>query len=167
MWKYVHSLARRGFGLAWFVLCIGFGLHVWDEAAHDFLIYYNATVLTLYGHFSWFPRMDMEYREWLIGLIVAVALCLALTPFAFRNARWLRPLAYLFATIHFFNGMGHIAATLLGQTVPSVHFEGVAPGFYTAPLLLLSSGYLFWRLRRTRSHAEISKADSTVTSIDR
>jgi hypothetical protein len=142
--------ARRGFGLPWLLLCLAFGLHVWDEAAHDFLGYYNATVLTLYGHFSWFPRMDMTYREWLIGLIVAVGVCTALTPYAFRNARWLRPLAYLFALIHFMNGMGHTITEILGGTVPSVRFEGIAPGFYTAPLLLAASAYLFWRLRQTR-----------------
>lgn len=143
--------AQRGFGLPWLLLCIAFALHVWDEAAHDFLGYFNATVLTLYGHFSWFPRIDMTYREWLTGLIVAVVICTALTPFAFRNARWLRPLAYLFALIHFMSGMGHVIAQIRGETVPSVHFEGIAPGFYTALFLLAASVYLFWRLRQTRA----------------
>jgi hypothetical protein len=145
--------SREGFGLAWLFLCSAFGLHVWDEAAHDFLSYYNATVLTLYGHFSWFPRMDMTFREWLTALIAAVAICMALTPFAFRNARWLRPLAYLFALIQFLNGVGHVMAQILGRTVPSVHFEGISPGFYTSPLLLAAPIYLFRRLRRTRNPA--------------
>jgi hypothetical protein len=144
-----HAPSGNGFGPAWLLLCVVFGLHVWDEAAHDFLRYYNATVLTLYGHFSWFPRMDFQFRAWLTGLLVAILICFALTPFAFRNARWLRPLAYLFAGIHFMNGMGHTLAQIFGRTVPSVRFEGVAPGLYTAPLLLISSAYLFWSLRRT------------------
>lgn len=143
------ALSRRGFGLAWLLLCVAFALHAWDEAAHDFLGYYNATVLTLYGHFSWFPRMDLTFRQWLTGLLVALAVCFALTPFAFRNARWLRPVGYLFALVLFLSGVGHTLAQVRGQTVPSVHFEGIAPGFYTAPLLLLASTYLFWRLRRT------------------
>ncbi len=143
-------IPRKGFGLPWLLLCVAFALHVWDEAAHDFLGYYNATVLTLYGHFSWFPRMDMAFRQWLIGLIVAILICSALTPFAFRNSRWLRPLAYLLAIIHFLNGLGHITVQILGRTVPSVHFDGISPGFYTAPLLLAASAYLFWRLRKTR-----------------
>ena len=141
--------ARGGFGPAWLLLSIGFALHVWDEAAHNFLEAYNATILTLAAHFWWFPRVVWPYREWLIGLLVGVAVCFALTPFAFRGSRWMRPLAYLYAAIHFFNGMGHILATILGQTVPSVRFTGVAPGFYTAPLLLLASAYLFWSLRQT------------------
>jgi hypothetical protein len=149
MSKHLLPLRHRGFGLAWLLLCMVFALHVWDEAAHDFLGYYNATVLTLYGHFSWFPRMDMTFREWLGGLLVAIAVCFALIPLAFRNSRWLRPLAYLIAGIQFANGGGHILTTILGGTVPSVRFEGAGPGFYTAPLLLLSSVYLFWRLRMT------------------
>jgi hypothetical protein len=36
-----------------------------------------------------------EYREWLVGLIAANVLLLALTPFAYRNSRALRPLAWL------------------------------------------------------------------------
>jgi len=151
------SIQQQGFGLSWLLLCFVFALHVWDEATHDFLRYYNATMLTLYGHFSWIPRMDFEFREWLIGLLVAIVVCFALTPFAFRNARWLRPLAYLFAGIHFLNGMGHTVAEIFGGTVPSVRFPGVAPGFYTAPLLLVSSAYLFWSLRRTvRPHSVLS-----------
>ena len=143
------SAPHYGFGTAWLLLCLVFALHIWDEAAHDFLSYYNATVLTLYGRFSWLPRMDMQLREWITRLVIAVVVCLALTPFAFRNARWLRPLAYVFAGVHFLNGIGHILATMHGGTVPSVRFNGVAPGFYTAPLLIAASTYLFWTLRRT------------------
>jgi hypothetical protein len=145
------SVSRRGFGPAWLMVCVAFALHVWDEAAHDFLSYYNATALTLYGHFSWVPRMDMTFREWLTGMITAVVICALLTPFAFRNARWLRPVAYVFAFIQLINGLGHIAAQILGGTVPSVQFDGVSPGFYTAPLLLAASIYLFWRLRKTKA----------------
>lgn len=154
----------NGFGLAWFLLCIVFALHVWDEAAHDFLGYYNATVLTLYGHFSWFPRIDMQFREWLIGLIVAIAVCTALTPFAFRNAGWLRPLAYVYSGIQFLNGTMHTLAQIHGGTVPSVRFEGVAPGFYTAPLLLAASAYLFWSLRRTKVSSTVSSSSTTATA---
>jgi len=132
------------------MLCLASGLHVWDEAAHDFLSYFNATVLTLYGHFSWFPRIDMQFQTWLAGLIVVNILLLLLTPFAYRNTRWMRPLGYAFAAIEFLNGIGHIAATVRGGTVGSVQFPSVSPGFCTAPLLLLASGYLFWSLRRSR-----------------
>jgi hypothetical protein len=151
---------RGGFGFAWLLLCLAFALHVWDEAVHDFLSYYNATALTLYGHFSWFPRLDMTFGEWITGALVAIVICFALTPFAFRNARWLRPLAYLFALLLFLSGTGHLLAQILGGTVPSVHFEGTSPGLYTAPLLLAASGYLFWRLRRTKDLRAVAPSSS-------
>jgi hypothetical protein len=145
-----NGTTRRGFGLPWLLLWIVFALHVWDEAAHDFLSYFNATALTLYGHFSWFPRMDMTFRQWLVGLLVAIAICAALTPFAYKNARWLRPLAYLFALIQLLHGLGNLSAQILGGTVPSVRFDGPSPGIYTAPLLLAAAAYLFVRVRQTR-----------------
>jgi hypothetical protein len=135
------------------LLSMAFALHIWDEAAHDFLRYFNATVLALYGHFSWFPRMDMEFRSWLVRLLVANLLLLGLTPWAYRNAGWLRPLAYVFAGVEFLNGTGHLVATILGHTVPSVRFEGPAPGVYSAPLLLLLAAYLLWSLWMSRGRA--------------
>ncbi|GAC1700533.1 MAG: hypothetical protein NVS9B4_02090 [Candidatus Acidiferrum sp.] len=137
------------FGLAWLLLCLAFVAHSVDEALTDFLSYYNATVLTLYGHFSWFPRLDMDVHRWATVLIVTNMVLLSLTPFAYRNARFLRPVAYFFAALLLVNGMGHIFFTVLGHTVPSVSFDGSAPGFYSSPLLLAGSIYLLVRLRRS------------------
>jgi hypothetical protein len=125
-------------------------MHVWDEAARDFLSYYNSTVLPLYGHFSWFPRMDMQFRSWLTARLVANLVLLGLTLWAYQNARWLRPLAYVFAGLQLLNGTGHILAAIRGRTVSSVQFEGPAPGVYTAPLLVAFAAYLFRALRKSR-----------------
>ena len=143
--------AATSFGTPWLLQCLAFALHVWDEAAHDFLSYYNSTVLALYGHFSWFPRMDLQFRSWLAALLVVNLVLLALTPWAYRNVRWLRPLAYAFAGIQLLNGAGHIVAAICGRTVPSVHFEGPAPGVYTAPLLIVLAAYLILALRKSRA----------------
>jgi hypothetical protein len=62
----------------------------------------------------------------------------------------LLPLAYVFAAVQLLNGTGHIVAAIRGRTVPSVHFEGPAPGVYTAPLLVILAAYLIWSLRNTR-----------------
>lgn len=88
-----------------------------------------------------------EYREWLFGLILVNLVLLAITPFAYRNARGLRPFAYFFAGVMLLNGMGHTIFTVLGQTVPSVRFPRPAPGFYSSPFLLITSIYLLVRLR--------------------
>jgi hypothetical protein len=137
----------ENWGFAWLLLCLSFGANILDDALHDFVGYYNATVLTLYGHFSWFPRVDLSFREWLIGAILAEAILLLLVPLAFRNSRFLRPIAYIFSTIMLLDGFGSILATARGRTVPSVHFAGMAPGSYSSPLLLVASIYLLRRLR--------------------
>jgi len=92
-----------------------------------------------------------EYREWLIGLIIGNLFLLALTPFAYRNTRVLRPLAYFLAGVMFLNGMGHTLFTVLGRTVASVQFPRPAPGFYSSPFLLITSIYLLVRLRASRT----------------
>jgi len=91
-----------------------------------------------------------EYREWLFGLILANLVLLALTPFAYRNARTLRPLAYFLAAVMLLNGMGHTVFTVLGRTVASVHFSRPAPGFYSSPFLLLTAMYMLMRLHASR-----------------
>jgi hypothetical protein len=146
-----HNKAKGNFGLAWLLLCLAFSAHIWDEAAHGYLEYYNATVLTLWAHFSRFPKIDMEFRPWLLGVSGVAVVLFLLTPFAYRNARWIRLLAYLFAGVQLLNGLARVLFTILGHTVPSVVFDGPAPGFYSAPLLLLFSIFLFWRLRKSRA----------------
>jgi hypothetical protein len=141
------------FGLSWLLLCLAFCAHVTDEALTGFLGVYNPTVIAMRARLSWFPMPTFEYREWLIGLIVANLILLALTPLAYRNTRWLRPLAYFFAGVMLLNGMGHTLFTVLGQTVSSVRFPRPAPGFYSSPLLIIASIYLLAGLRATRKEA--------------
>ncbi len=135
------------FGTAWLLLCLSFAANILDDALNHFLDYYNATVLTLYGHFSWFPRIDLSFSEWLVIVIVADAIFLLLTPWAYRNSIYLRPIAYVFGVVALLSGCGTILASVLGRTVPSVHFSGMAPGTYSSPLLLAASVHLLLRLR--------------------
>jgi hypothetical protein len=145
------SASPDNFGLAWVLLCLAFCAHVADEASTGFLDVYNPTVIAMRARLSWFPMPTFEYREWLIGLIVVNLVLLALTPFAYRNARGLHPLAYFFAGVMLLNGLGHTLFTVLGRTVASVQFPRPAPGFYSSPFLLITSIYLFLRLRATRA----------------
>ncbi len=145
------SASPANFGLPWLLLCISFCAHVADEALTGFLNVYNPTVSAIRGRLSWFPMPTFAYRQWLIGLITANLILLALTPLAYRNTRALRPLAYFFAGVMLLNGMGHTLFTVLGRTVASVQFPRPAPGFYSSPLLLITSIYLFLRLRASRT----------------
>jgi hypothetical protein len=141
--------AATGFGTPWLLLCLAFAVHAWDEAAHDFLSYYNSTVLALYGAFL-VVSADGHAISNLVGGAAGGESGAAGAPWAYRKARWLRPLAYGFAGIQLLNGTGHILAAIRGRTVPSVQFEGPAPGVYTAPLLIVLAAYLIWVLRKSR-----------------
>ncbi len=143
--------SSAGYGRAWFALTVAFALHVFDEATTGFLSVYNPTVLAMRSRWGWFPMPTFGFREWLIGLIVGVALCFALTPLAARESRALRPLAWFYAMLMFFNGMGHIVFTVLGHTVPTVTFSRPAPGFYSSPFLLVGSIWLIVSLARTEN----------------
>jgi len=145
------GMGRHGFGAPWFALTIAFALHVLDEATTGFLNIYNPTITAMRARLGWFPMPTFGFREWLAGLIAGVVLCFALTPLAARNVRWLRPLAWFYAGLHFFNAMGHTVFTFLGHTVTSVTFPRPAPGFYSSPFLFIGSIWLMARLWRTRS----------------
>ena len=143
------GFVRRGFARGWFTLTVAFALHVFDEATTEFLNVYNPTVTAIRARWGWFPMPTFGYREWLVGLIAAVLLCLLLTPFAAWNARWLRPLAWFYALIMFFNGLGHTLFTILGHTVATVTFPRPAPGFYSSPFLFVGSVWLMRELVKT------------------
>lgn len=148
---YLTPSRSENFGWPWLLLCVALCCHVTDEALTGFLAVYNPTVLAMRAQYPWFPMPTFEFREWLIGLIFACVVLMALTPLAYRDARWLRPFAYFYAVMMFLNGMGHTVFTILGHTVPSVQFPRPAPGFYSSPFLLIASVYLFLRLLSTRT----------------
>jgi hypothetical protein len=153
-----RSEAASGFGRAWFALTVAFALHVLDEATTGFLSIYNPTVTALRGRWSWFPMPTFEFREWLVGLIVAILICFALTPLAARGAGALRPLAWIYALIMFFNGIGHTAVTIVGHTLASIPVPRPAPGFYSSPFMFVGSVWLMTRLWNTASGHRIPAA---------
>ena len=146
----MSSARPRSFGAPWLALCAALALHIVDEALTGFLSVYNPTVIHVRQRWAWFPMPTFEYREWLVGLIVTCMILTCLVPLAFRGARRLRPLAWIFAAIMLLNGVGHTLATILGRTVEAVTFPRPAPGFYSSPLLLAASVWMMLRLRATR-----------------
>ncbi len=93
----IHS--TRKLGLAWVALSLALAIHVADEALTGFLPVYNATVLDLRAKLGFWPMPTFQFREWLAGLIVAVLVLLALSPFVYRGSRWIRPVFYVFAIL--------------------------------------------------------------------
>jgi hypothetical protein len=58
----------------------------------------------------------------------------SLTPFAFRGAPWMQPIAYGFGLIMAGNGLLHLGG--------SVYVKKAMPGVYSAPLILGAAIYL-------------------------
>jgi len=147
----------RKLGIAWVLLCLALAAHVTDEASTGFLSVYNPTVLALRQKLGFWPMPTFGLREWLTGLIAAVAILLALSPFVFYGSRWIRPLFYIFAIMMIFNGLGHTAGTIFGRSVSSVRFARPMPGFYSSPLLFAASIYGLVQLWRTRTLTSASE----------
>jgi hypothetical protein len=122
------------FGPAWLALCIAFGIHVVDEALTDFLSVYNPMVRAVRARFPFLPLPTFTFRGWLTGLVLAVVVLASLTPFAFRGAAWMRPVAYGFGIVMAGNGLLHLAG--------SAYSRKVMPGTYSAPLILGAAIYL-------------------------
>jgi hypothetical protein len=140
----------RRFGLAWLALSIAFGIHAIDEALTDFLSVYNPTVERIRERLPFLPLPTWSFELWAASLAVACALLLALTSFAFRGARWMVPLAWIFAVVMTANGVLHI----LG----SFYLGRIMPGAYSAPLLLMAAFWLMRELVRLRPESQIREA---------
>ena len=132
--------AARRFGHAWLALTLVGAAHVADEALTGFLTVYNPIVRGLRERFRWFPVPAFEFRDWLAGLSVAVAVLLLLTPLAYRRSRVMITAAYPFGALMFLKGVGHLAL--------SFYLGFWAPGTTTAPLLLVASVWLLTSARR-------------------
>ena len=144
----VNTVEPHGFGVAWVTLCVGFVLHVVDEAFTDILSVYNPTMLGLREQVRWLPLPTFSLKPWLAGMVLVNIALLLLSPYAFRGTRWMRPLAYGFAGIMILNAIGHVLGTIAGQTIASVRFSRPMSGFYSSPFLLAAAIYLLSRLRR-------------------
>jgi hypothetical protein len=150
-----HPRAPSDFrlGIAWVLMCVALALHVTDEALTGFLSVYNPTVQALRARLGFWPMPAFEFREWLTGLVVGITFLAALSPFAFRNARWIRPIFYFVAAVTgVLNALGHTLATIAGQTVNTVRFPRPAPGFYSSPVLLVAAIFALVQLRRTQEY---------------
>ncbi len=122
------------FGVAWLALCVTLAIHVADEALTDFLSVYNPAVRAIRARCPFLPLPTFTFRGWLTGLVLALVALASLTPFAYRGAGWMRPLAYAFGIVMVGNGLLHL--------VGSVYMKKAMPGVYSAPLLVAAAIYL-------------------------
>ena len=112
----------------------------------------NVTITVCRAPSGFLPMPTFTFQEWLTDLTVGVAVLAVLSPFAFHNARWIRPIFYFVAVVTgILNAAGHTLGTILGHTVSTVRFARPAPGFYSSPLLLAAAIYSLVQLRRTKT----------------
>ena len=133
--------ALRRFGTAWVLFALALALHVTDEAAHDFLSTYNASVRVIRARLPFLPFPTFSFRIWLTLLVAGILLLLCLSPWAFRGASWLRIVARPLAIIvGILNATGHISS--------SIYLQRWMPGVYSSPILLAAAIFLLvssWR----------------------
>jgi hypothetical protein len=131
---------------AWFILVGILALHVVDEAATDFLGFYNPLIRSIRSHVPWFPMPTFTFGVWLGGLATLVVILSLAGPAVRRGARGTRSGSYMLSALMLLNGLGHL--------VGSVYFQRWLPGATSAPLLLAGSILLAQRtMARGRSHA--------------
>ena len=126
-------------GWGWIALTMALAVHVTDEALTNFLSVYNPTVLAIRRQVSFLPLPTFTFRVWLSGLTFGIILLLALSPFAFRKARWMMFAAYALGFFMMANALQHIAG--------SIYMGRLMPGVYSSPLLLVCSIYLLLSVR--------------------
>jgi hypothetical protein len=148
----------RQLGHAWVLLCCGLVLHVTDEALTGFLSVYNPTVAAIRERVPWIPIPQFAFEAWLTDLLVGTAVLLALSPFVYRGAAWMRPVAYIFSGIMIANGLGHTAGTIAGQTFNWIRFSRPMPGFYSSPFILAAAVNLLFRLKHPMDSSSRSTA---------
>jgi hypothetical protein len=127
-----HVHRRRA--AAWLALAVSLGIHVADEAAHDFLSVYNPAVESIRQSLPFLPLPVFAYDVWLWGLIGAVILLLALIPLVLRGVGVMRPIALALGWLMVGNGLLHIGVSLVTGSA--------MPGVWSSPLLLLAAVWL-------------------------
>jgi len=128
---------------AWLALTVALALHVFDEAAHDFLSVYNPAVDAIRDRLPWLPLPQFSFPVWLGGLIAGVTILLLLTPLVLGEHRALTIASCVLGVLMTCNALGHLGGSLyLGRAMP---------GVYSSPVLLAASLWLLYEARRRRA----------------
>jgi hypothetical protein len=130
---------------AWFLLVAALATHVVDEAATDFLGFYNPLVLSIRERVPWFPMPTFTFGIWLAGLAVLIIVLALMAPMVRRDAVGTRLVSWVLAVIMLLNGVGHLGGSLLLQRW--------LPGATSAPFLIAAS---IWLALRTRDRHEVT-----------
>jgi len=115
-------------------MSIAFGLHVVDEAATNFLDWYNPIASRIRERLPVPFPPTFTFWPWFLGLLALTAILFALIPLAIARDRTVVWIGIAFAAINVGNGLVHLVA--------SIRFGRRVPGVISAPLLLVSAAWL-------------------------
>ena len=131
--------STTGFGWPWVAATLALGLHIADEATHDFLAWYNPQALRVRRFLGGLPfPPTFTFWPWLIALSLAVVILAALTPQAYAGNSWLRVLAIVMGVEHVGNALLHLDAGFI--------IRRAVPGIWSVPTLLATG---IWLLHST------------------
>ena len=115
-------------------MAIAFGLHVIDEAATNFLDWYNPIAGRIRQRLPIPFPPTFTFWPWFLGLLAATAILFALVPLATAQSRTIVWIAVAVGVINVGNGLLHIVA--------SIRYGRRVPGVVSAPLLLACAAWL-------------------------
>ena len=122
------------FGAAWIAMSMAFGLHVIDEAATNFLDWYNPIASRIRARLPIPFPPTFTFWPWFLGLLAVTAILFALSPLAISQDRTIVWVAVALGVINVGNGLLHIVA--------SIRYRRRVPGVISAPLLLACAAWL-------------------------
>ncbi len=133
--RWQEGVNSKRFGWAWVTFAVAVAVHVTDEATHNFLTVYNASVAAIRTRVPLLPLPTFRFGVWLSLLILGIALLLSLAPLAFRGKGWLRIISVPLAiVVGVFNASLHIGSSL--------YYQKWMPGVYSSPVLLAAALFL-------------------------
>ena len=122
------------FGAAWIAMSVAFGLHVIDEAATNFLDWYNPIASRIRSRLPVPFPPTFTFWPWFLGLVTVTLILFALIPLADDRNRMVVALGIALGVINVGNGLLHIIA--------AIRFRRRVPGVISAPLLLACAAWL-------------------------
>jgi Protein of unknown function with HXXEE motif len=129
------------FGAAWIAMSIAFGLHVIDEAATNFLDWYNPIAGRIRGRLRIPFPPTFTFWPWFLGLLVVTAILFMLVPLTTAPSRTIVWVGVALGIINVGNGLLHIIA--------AIRYGRRVPGVISAPLLLACAAWLLVAAART------------------
>ena len=100
-------------GIAWILLCVALGIHIFDEATNDFLSIYNPAANLIRQHVPLIQLPTFTYGAWLAGLIIGIIILLCLSPLVFFGNQRMFLASYLFGILMIVNAIGHVAVSFI------------------------------------------------------